>query len=206
MPNLDFYAIPEDHRDLLTWLFAERTCHVYELASAFEKPLKQFSSPDEVLAEFDHVYTTGERWHTVHLKLYVLGAGPTFQPRLIELDPKACDGALFRFNAQGWGLVQLYLAAPTNKGLEASHTNHFTRKGAERWAPSQELDEWDFRRVQAFSSRLNREIKKHSVGALGSRAILNGAHSLWLNGVPLSPYLPNRDKPRWKDGPQLAWA
>ena len=47
MPNRDFYATPTDHRILLDWLFSEQTCQVYELASAWEQPLRLFSATDE---------------------------------------------------------------------------------------------------------------------------------------------------------------
>ena len=141
MPNLDFYATPTDHEQLLNWLFAERTCRVYELESEFHKPLKQFSTAKEVLSEFDRVYSNGKRWHTVHLQLYVIGAGPRFRSERIGS----------RFRALGWGLVQLYLATPTTEGLEASHTNHLTQKGAANLAPINQFRAWDFRRVQQFS-------------------------------------------------------
>ena len=53
MPNCDFYATPEDHEGLLTWLFAQQTCHVYELASRVEQPLRRFCSAQETLALFE---------------------------------------------------------------------------------------------------------------------------------------------------------
>src|SRR5262245_30214039 len=104
MPNCDFYATSEDHEGLLSWLFAEATCHVYELGSDFEKPLRRFESPEEVLREFDRIYPNGEPWREVHLQLYVIGAGPKFEPRRVALNPKACNGASFRYAADGWGL------------------------------------------------------------------------------------------------------
>jgi hypothetical protein len=125
---------------------------------------------------------------TVTLQLYVLDASPPFSPRRIVLN----DGVTFRFAADGWGLVQLYLGAVTSTGLEDSHTNHNTQKRAETWAPTLKdmgsVDAWDFKQITAFSSKLNRQIKKFSVGKLNSRAVLPGALSLWQNGVSLLPY------------------
>lgn len=203
MPNCDFYATPEDHAELLSWLFAEATCHVYELASDFEQPLKRFDSPEAVLMQFERRYPNGEKWKVVHLQLYVIGASPVFAPRRVTLDPKYCDGATFRYGAEGWGLVQLYLANAKATSLENSHTNHNSRKRAEAWAPTyRDLADapsaWDFERITSFSSRLNRQIRKMAVGKLGSRPVLPGALKLWQSGLPLWPYKPGEQTLKMK--------
>lgn len=193
MPNCDFYATPDDHASLLTWLFAEGTCEVYESYSEFERPLRRFSSPDEVLALFERRHpSTDEKTRSVHLQLYVLGAGPRFSPCRVSLNPEHCDGATFRYRAEGWGLVQLYLESLWRGRLENSHTNHFSQKAAGAWTPvvpeaSSEPNAWDFKRIHSFSSRLNREIRKRAVGKIGSRPVLPGALECWEGGVSL-PY------------------
>lgn len=192
MPNCDFYATLEDHEQLLQWLFDGAACKVFELSSGFEQPLKEFRSTSEVLSQFDRTYTTGEKWHTVHLQLHILGASPPFAPRRIHLDPNACDGATFRYVAEGWGLVQLYLGAVTARGLNNSHTNHNSQKRAEAWAPTiptmQEVGLWDFKKITSFSSRLNRQVKKLSLAKIGSSPILPGALKLWQEGAALLPF------------------
>src|SRR5689334_20390576 len=121
MPNCDFYATPVDHAGILSWLFAEGECHCYELGSDCGMPLKQFKSAEEVLQQFERSHPSGTKWKVVHLQLDVIGAGPPFKPRRVTLDPKACDGATFRYDADGWGLIQLYLSSATPGGLDASH-------------------------------------------------------------------------------------
>jgi hypothetical protein len=194
MPNCDFYATPTDHRILLDWLFREQTCQVYELASAWEEPLRLFQTTEEVLSQFERTYVTGKRWTAIHLQLYVLGAGPGFEPRKVALNPEACNGATFRYGAAGWGLVQLYLESVSDNRLSNSHTNHGSQKRAETWATTvDDLDDpgrWDFARINSFSARLNRQIKKQSVAKLGSRPVLPGALALWDAGVALGPYTP----------------
>src|SRR5262245_53575960 len=196
MPNCDFYATPEDHEPLLNWLFADAACHVYENASDPEQPLKRFGSPGEVIRQFERRHSTGEPWQTVHMQLYVLGAGPPFRARRIALDPQVCDGATFRHTAEGWGLVQLYLSAPHGDCLKNSHTNHNSEQRANTWARVHE-DQlgpagWDFPRITTFSSRLNRQIRKRSVARFGSRVVLRGAFELWERGVSLAPYVPGK--------------
>jgi hypothetical protein len=194
MPNCDFYATIEDHEDILSWLFSEETCDVFELGSGFEQPLKQFRTANDVLCEFDRHYPNGEKWKTVHLQLYVKGAGPKFTPRRVALNPKFCDGSTFRYAAEGWGLVQLYLSSESADGLENSHTNHNSKKRAETWAPTyrdlSDPSSWDFDRISSFSSRLNRQIRKRAIGKLGSRPVLPGAMKLWQSGLGLRPYKP----------------
>ena len=195
MPNCDFYATPEDHEQLLSWLFTDAACHVYELASDFEKPLKRFESAVDVMRQFERRYPNGEL-RQVRLNLYVLGAGPALEPQRITLDPNACGGATFRYETTGWGLVQLYLSAPRANRLENSHTNHNSRTRAERWEPIRGVESgsaaWDFPRITAFSSRLNRQIKKRAVATIGGRAVLADALDLWKSGVPLAPYVPGK--------------
>lgn len=192
MPNCDFYADLNDQEELLNWLFAEQSCEVYELASSFEQPLQRFATASEVLSQFDRTYVTGRKWDTVHLQLYVIGSGPKFSPKKVALDPAHCNGATYRYGAEGWGLVQLYLGGPSPSGLQPSHTNHNTQTRAEAWQSTLPdmgpVEAWDFKRITAFSSRLNREIRKRSIAKLGSHPVLPGASVRWREGCALSPY------------------
>ena len=192
MPNCNFYATTDDHTVLLTWLFNEGTCEIYELSSALEQPLRRFSSPKEVLTLFDERYPTGNKVRSIHLQLYVLGAGPQFVPRRVSLDPKACGGATFRYAAEGWGLVQLYLGTVWQGELQISRTNHNSQKRAEAWALVNEqesgVSEWDFKRITSFSSRLNRQIRKMSSGKISSCPVLPGALTLWESGMNFPPF------------------
>ncbi len=192
MPNCDFYAVPPDHEQLLDWLLREGTCRIFELSSKLEEPLREFCTVADVLSEFSSTYSNGDKYNTVHLQLYVLNAGPPFIPRRVSLDPQKCDGATFRFVAEGWGLVQLYLGSLGKRGLHDSHTNHNSMKRAEAWAPvkpeMRSFESWDFKKITAFSSRLNRQIRKMGIAKIASRAVLPGALRLWEEGVPLLPF------------------
>ncbi|MCL2310126.1 MAG: hypothetical protein FWC42_07630 [Proteobacteria bacterium] len=192
MPNCDFYATLADHERLLRWLFADGACHVFELNSDVEQPLKQFHSADEVLSQFNRTHPTGEKRDTVYLQLYVQGASPPFVPRRVRLNPETCNGATFRYTAEGWGLIQLYLGTVTARGLNNSHTNHNSQKRAEAWVSTipemGNVGAWDFKKISAFSSYLNQQIKKFSVAKICSRPILPGALEPWREGVSLLPY------------------
>jgi hypothetical protein len=91
-------------------------------------------------------------------------------------------------------LVQLYLASPDKNQLANSHTNHFSPRAAETWSSVRpeagNTGDWDFKRITAFSSRLNREIRKQAAAKVATRVVLPGAASLWESGIPLWPYKP----------------
>jgi hypothetical protein len=77
--------------------------------------------------------------------------------------------------------------------LKNSHTNHNSLKRAQGWAgvgDSSPPDAWDFKRITAFSSHLNRTIRGRAVAMIGSRIVLNGALNLWDSGGSLAPYVP----------------
>lgn len=192
MPNCDFYATTQDHAQVLDWLFAEGTCKVFESYSQVEMQLKELHSTQEVLAEFDQVHADGAPTTTVHLKLFVVGAGPSFVPRRIQLNPKHCNGATFRYAADGFGLIQFYLSRTGPKGLENSHINHCTAARAGNCTASAPAppfaDEWDFKKITSFSTRLNRQIRNLGVAKIGSCPVLPGALDLWNEGVFLLPF------------------
>ena len=194
MPNCEWYGTIEDNYPILDFIFLEGKCEVYENASDYGKLLKRFHSTEEVMNEFYKNYPNGSKWHSVFLQLYVIGSGPAFSARRIELRPDKCGGATHRFSADGWGLIQFYLHREFDSRLEASHSNHNSKKRAEKWATCNDMGEpsaWDFESINSFSSRLNRFIRKHHSAKMGSRVVLLGALKLWNEGFRLSPYEPD---------------
>jgi hypothetical protein len=192
MPNCDYYATAEDHRAVLDWLFSSHAADVYELASEYEKPLRQFSKTDDVIRLFENRTATGESWHTVHLQLMVRGAGLDFKPTYVKLDPKVCHGAKFRYGAEGIGLIQLYLSVPRSEELENSHTNHFTGAGAGQWVgistDARTVSKIDFKAIASFSGKLNRQIRNLAVAKIGGRILTKSALELWNQGFRLAPF------------------
>lgn len=192
MPNCDFYATIDDHRLILDWLFSTDLVDVYELSSDFEKPLRKFEDSTSVLEQFTRKYDTGEPWHTTHLQIVLRNAGINFKPTYVKLDPKYCGGFKFRYSADGFGLIQLYLSVPGKKELKNSHTNHFSHDGAQPWigvsTTESVLSKIDFKAISSFSSRLNRQIRKLAVAKIGGRILTRSAMDLWNLDYRLAPY------------------
>lgn len=180
MPNCDFYAVGDDHRQVLEFLLERGDCDIFELASEFDSPLMQF----RCLADFEQRFgirdwNDAERSESILLQLLPHDCGGSVHIRRIALRPESCGGATFRYDAEGWGLVQLYLESPRSGRLRNSHTNHNSEARAEAWAPIYpNLDspsKWDWKRVESFSRRLNRFIRGLAVDKDGSRPILSKA-------------------------------
>lgn len=187
MPNCDFYAAGTDHQTVLDFLLKHGECDIYELGSRFEQPLRQFRH----LSEFEEHFAITD-WRigstvTILLQLYPHGAGGRFIARRVTLSPESCNGATFRYSAEGWGLIQLYLEPPREGDLHNSHTNHNSAKRAAAWSDTVNYlgspSDWDWARVSSFSGRLNRFIRSLAVAKQRALSILPHAAALRSEGV-----------------------
>ena len=187
MPNCDYFAAGTDHKAVLEFVLSHGDADVYELASRFDRPLRQFRS----IADFEEHFSISD-WsrggtEDILLQLHPHGANGRFVALRTDFDPEDGDGAKFQFSAEGWGLVQLYLAMPRAGRLGNSHTNHNSFKRAAAWAGSHpELGDpaaWDWECVTAFSRRLNRFIRNQAIAKTGSRVILPQAAKLQAEGI-----------------------
>lgn len=174
MPNCDFYAVGLDHRVILDFVFSNPGWVLYESYSRPDQATRRFTSTDEILP--NGVNLT----ESLQLQLYSPTMGGQPEQVRISLNPGAIPGASFRYRTAGWGLIQLLLESPRDKVLKASHTNHFSSKGAERWAPIRDNEPnkpgtWNWSEVRRISGRLVRFIKKCGVAKNGSRMVLPGA-------------------------------
>ncbi|ODB99862.1 hypothetical protein A3197_05555 [Candidatus Thiodiazotropha endoloripes] len=175
MPNCDFYAVGGDLQKVLEFVFEELGCRVFELSSKPDTELREFRSAEEVMTLGGFGECIGNA-HSVYLQLWAQSASGEVEIRKISLNPKACNGATFRYQIQGWGLIQLYLGGISKAGIIHSHTNHNSEKRAEKWASTYDelgaVSSWDWKVVNQVSSKLNRYIRKISVLKLNSRPVL----------------------------------
>ena len=182
MPNLDFYASGQDHRDILDLVFTSGEFRVFELTSKPDQEIVEFSQADQV---FSH-YARGE---SLLLQLLPIQSQGTAVFRRHSLNAGALGSATFRYACEGWGLIRLYLESPRQNQLRPSHTNHNSLARALRWAPTYpELGDptlWQWPEVLRSSRRLLRGISKLAVSKRGSRPILEHAQ---LSGAKLLPH------------------
>ena len=182
MPNLDFYASGQDHRDILDLVFTRGEFRVFELTSKPDQEIVEFSQADQV---FSH-YARGE---SLLLQLLPIQSQGTAVFRRYSLNAGALGSATFRYVCEGWGLIQLYLESPRQNQLRPSHTNHNSLARALRWAPTYpewgDPNLWQWPEVLRSSRRLLRGISKLAVSKRGSRPILEHAQ---LSGAKLLPH------------------
>ncbi len=187
MPNHDFYAVGDDHRSVLEFVFDVLGCQVRESYSAPNAALREFSDAKSALAAWDE---EGRRTGLM-LDLYHPSAGGLVRIRRFDLDERPFGRGAFRHVVEGWGLIQLHLADPRDGRLARSHTNHNSQKRAQVWAATypelERPDTWDWTAVTRVSSRLNRYIRKLAVDKRRGRSVLSGALEWERQGGIINP-------------------
>jgi hypothetical protein len=181
MPNCDYFAIDDDFDLVLGFIFIHPDWTLWELASRPDTSTRSFRS----IAEVRNAFQLGEA--ATYLLLHSPEMRGEVLYRRIEFRPGAVTGATFRYATEGWGLIQFYFGSLKATGaLTASHTNHFTQKGANAKAyPGSSLGDpghWDWAAVAKISGRLVRFIKKNSIGKFGSCPILPNANKAQTDG------------------------
>jgi hypothetical protein len=191
MPNCDFYACGEDHRLILEFLIADGQCDLWELYSDPGEECQKFESLDDFSAKFGF-----RDWNsintTIHLNLYPHNAGGRLSFRRIDLKSVPAPEKAFRFSAEGWGMVQLYLEPPRKGILQQSHTNHNSETRAKTWHSTipdmGDPVEWNWSAVNSFSRRLNSFVRKSAVDKVKSQVVLPCAHSMRATGLKFWPW------------------
>ncbi len=179
MSNCDFYAVGNDLVNILEFTFTNLDCRVFELSSGFDEQLCEFKSLEELKEKYD-IGKCINRTSSVNLQLWPVKASNSVVIDKIDLNPKKCNGAKFRYQITGWGLIQLYIGGISKLGIVHSHTNHNSEKRAKKLASiNPELtgtpSDWDWKEVSRVSNKLNRYITKCSVSKINSRPVLQEA-------------------------------
>lgn len=190
MPNCNFYAAGSDFVAILTFIFAETGCRVFESYSPFDQELVEFHCPEEIAARYPIGACQADA-PSVLLRLLAPGAGGKITFKRIKLKPST--GATFRYTAEGWGFIHLHLGGVSPKGLVPSNTNHNSEKRATAWHPTcpelGPVDGWNWVEITRTSNQINRYIRnKLAVAKIGTRAVLPDAQAQLADGLrPLSP-------------------
>jgi hypothetical protein len=147
MANLDFYALGDDLRSLLRFVYAETDIVVYELASEFDRDARQFAS----LASLEAVFNLGDH-KAGHLQLWSPSVMARPVIRRIELK---VPGHSFRYAVEGVGLIQLYLDGQREGVIYHSHYGHWNEAGA-RQRSMHSADDCDWEALAKLSGLVQR--------------------------------------------------
>jgi hypothetical protein len=186
MPNCDFYALATDLVGVLDFIFAQPGWMLVELASQHDRPLREFHATQEVLA----AYPSFDRLDpALYFHLYSPAMGGRVVHKRIDFNFGAVPDATFRYDAQGWGLIQLYFGRLRDGRLSPCHTNHNSERRAQNGESPSAVDEigpvaaWSWAEVARVSGRLNRFIRKIAAGRIHSRPVLPAAHEAHARGA-----------------------
>jgi len=178
MANLDFYALENDQRDLIQFVFAETDVVVFELYSECDRSLRQFRS----MTELDAAFQLGAQ-HAAQLQLWSPSVSAPPVIRHIKLGP--VTGHSFRYASEGVGLIQLYLDGMHDGMIHHTHFGHWNEAGA-RGRFGQLADECDWRALARISGRIQRQIRgRLAVAKLHSRPVHMQAYSAVQQGAGL---------------------
>ena len=192
MPNCDFYACGDDFELVLGFVFDQLDCRVFEAYSSFEKELREFHSPSDLI-ERTGKGNSSNRLRSDSLVLWPVEASDEVRIRRIDLDPDRCKNlGAYRYTIEGWGLINLRLGEVGSDGIHPSHTNHNSAKRAEVWADAAGKrlgppNAWKWEIVTRMSAKLNRHIRSHGTAKLGSQTILPVAKTLIDSGTAALP-------------------
>jgi hypothetical protein len=187
MPNIDFYAAGADFHAVLTYVFKQSKCRVFESYSPPGEEITEFKSIDDLSARYPIGICRGSG-PSVLLQLVPPGASHQFSIRRISMQPELCDGRTFRYALEGWGLIHLHLGGIGPQGLVNSHSNHNTEARARKWLETHRelgpIEIWNWRETTVVSSALNRFIRtKLATCKLGSRPVLPDAAAAFAEGL-----------------------
>ena len=186
MSNCDFYSLASDLIEVLDFVFAQPGWRLVELASQHDRPLRTFHTTGEVLDGFPTFLNLSR---SLHFQLYSEAMRGRVGSKRIAFNPGAVPGATFRFDSQGWGLIQLSFGQLRDGRLSSCHTNHNSEKRARNWEPTYaddpemgSVDDWNWKEVSSTSSRLNRFVQRRAMGKLHSRPVLPAAWEAQIKG------------------------
>jgi hypothetical protein len=189
MANLDFYALGDDLRSLIRFIYAETDIVVYELASEFDREARQFAS----LADLEAVFNLGDH-KAGHLQLWSPSVIAWPVIRRIELK---VPGRSFRYAVEGAGLIQLLLGGQCGGVIYHTHYGHWNEAGA-RQRSRHSADDCDWEALAKLSGLIQRHIRRRLAAAkLYARPVIHQAFSAVQQGHALSfgPAVHRADSP-----------
>ena len=183
--HYNFLADKNDKIEILEFIFRETDLLVFDFSSEPEKEIVEYKNVDEIITKFNLV--DGDKF-AVTFNLWSPKHKWKINFRKVVLNPKYCDGKTFRYETNGWGLIQLYFGGINRNGLNQSHIGHFNQRGAliketENHLNGKILD-WDWSEIEKSSRKLKYQIhNKLAIDKIGSVGILKAAREIENKGI-----------------------
>ncbi|HWB61308.1 MAG TPA: hypothetical protein VG733_17635 [Chthoniobacteraceae bacterium] len=171
---MDFYALGDDLRNIVQFLYAETDIVIFELSSNPGCEPRSFRS----LAELEAAFKLGS-YRAGNLQLWSPSVmkQPVFERADFNADTAARLGHSFRYSVRGAGLIQLYLNGLQDGVIYHTHYGHWNEAGACKRS-MYPADDCDWKALTKLSGRIQRHIRgKLSAAKLYSRPVLQHAYN-----------------------------
>ena len=182
MASIDFYALGDDIRGLVHFIFEETDLRIFESYSEYDAELREFRSFEELSAAFSLGGDAHGRGHAVLLQLW----SPSVMER-VEFERIALKvaGHSFRYRISGVGLIQLSFGGQHQGVITDSHYGHWSEAGARQRAAG-DVDAVDWSALSGLSGRIQRHVRtKMAVAKVRGRPILPAAYAALQRGFGL---------------------
>jgi len=183
--HYNFLADEKDKLAILEFIFNDTDLKIYDTASDLGQEVCEYKNIQDISSKFD-LSLGGKSELTFQLWSPRHKGQPIFNK--VALNPKYCEGHTFRYNTNGWGLIQLYFGGIKNNELSQSHLGHFNEKGAlnreDITSINGKVADWDWKEIQITSRKLKYQIhNKLAVRKIGSLGVLDAADKLERSGI-----------------------
>lgn len=162
------YLNEADLSQVLAAIFDSRAI-VYEAYSAYERELLSFSNFASLKS---YISSFREQKNFICVSIHYPDTGGNTSIRRIALNPAKCNGASYRYAAEGWGLIQLQMDFAKSPMVQVRlAVNTLARANA--WAPTypemESPEAWNWRLVEKQARRLIRVLRKHALARNNDR-------------------------------------
>jgi len=151
-------------QDKIEWLIDaifEGQATVYAAYSKYDSDTSSFSNSIDLKTHIETEINDGKRFIDVAIH-YPETKGFVHRQK-IDLDPRSCNGAKFRYRTSGWGLIQFQIDFQGNEMAECRFAVN-TEKRALGWStayPDLKAPAlWDWKLVEKNARRLIRVLRK----------------------------------------------
>lgn len=185
MANVDFYALKEDLRGLMHFIYEETDLRVFESYSEPDAVLREFRTFRELSEAFE--IGMDEHGHGYGVLLQLWSASVTKDVNIVRFELKQTKKRphKFRHRISGIGLIQLYLGGQHKNLITHSHYGHWSEAGARQRAGGN-ADAVDWKTFSQLSGRIQRHIRnKIAVAKVMGRPILPAAFEEVRRGAGL---------------------
>ena len=185
MASLQFYATPNDIRDIVRFVYEETDCQIYEPYSRVNKELRCFANQQTFDAENPAAASHGR------LYLALLSPSVTSGPEIQKYELSESAGGGFRYKIAQPGVISLQEGGIQNvedRSLDWSSVGHWSEKGAWQRSsfPDEMLEAVNWRELERISRKIRYHVSNRlAVAKHRSRPILEDAYRQMQDGLRL---------------------